>query len=199
MNDTSSIDDPMVKAVRYICDVWISMPLASAGIMGNLLSVLAFCLLPGPPHPTITVLLALAITDIGILLLTLLLRSVRLLGWTNYDVWFHHVFRWLYPTTYVARLGATWLVVLLTVERYVAVCRPLEARRLITVGRTRLAVAGIAVAVVVFSLPRYFEYQVLGVPGTLHVKPYYSHVDLQSRLGPTSIIPTLLVVALRVL
>lgn len=69
------------------------------------------------------------------------------------------MFPWLYPTVYFLRLLSVWLTVLLTVDRYIAVRYPLDARRLCTVKRTYIVMAGIVLATLVFSMPRYFEYK----------------------------------------
>lgn len=68
------------------------------------------------------------------------------------------MFVWLYPITYVLRLFGIWLTVLLTVDRYIAVWYPLDAKRLCTTHRTYLLMVGILVGSVGFSLPRFFEY-----------------------------------------
>lgn len=64
---------------------------------------------------------------------------------------------WLLPTTYFLRMFGIWLTVQLTVDRYIAVWYPLDAKRLCTVRRTYLLVAFIALASALFCLPRFFE------------------------------------------
>lgn len=65
---------------------------------------------------------------------------------------------WLLPTAYFLRLFGIWLTVLLTVDRYIAVWYPLDAKRLCTARRTYLLMAMIAVLSMAFTIPRYFEY-----------------------------------------
>jgi len=68
------------------------------------------------------------------------------------------IFPWLYPTVYFLRLLSVWLTVLLTVDRYIAVWYPLDARRLCTVKRTYIVMTAIVLVTLAFCLPRYFEY-----------------------------------------
>jgi len=94
-----------------------------------------------------------------VLLMGLWLRSLRYVVTAREYVAFHAAsYRWLFPTAYVLRLINTWLTVLLTVDRYVAVCRPLHAHRLCTMKRTCLQIVSVIIFSFAFCLPRYFEY-----------------------------------------
>jgi len=64
----------------------------------------------------------------------------------------------MYPTVYFLRLLSVWLTVLLTVDRYIAVWYPLDARRLCTMRRTYIVMAIITLVTLAFCLPRYFEF-----------------------------------------
>ena len=68
------------------------------------------------------------------------------------------IFPWMYPTAYFLRLLSVWLTVLLTVDRYIAVWYPLNARSLCTVRRTYIIITATTLLTLAFSLPRYFEY-----------------------------------------
>jgi len=57
-------------------------------------------------------------------------------------------------------MTTVWLTVLVSGERYVAICRPLHAAVVCTVSRVRLAVMFIVVVSILFNVPRYFEVQV---------------------------------------
>jgi len=58
------------------------------------------------------------------------------------------------------QMTTVWLTVLVSGERYVAICRPLHAATVCTVSRVRLAVLLIIVVSILFNVPRYFEVQV---------------------------------------
>ena len=67
------------------------------------------------------------------------------------------------------QMTTVWLTVLVSAERYVAICRPLHAATVCTVSRVRLAVLSIVVASILFNVPRYFEFEV-GDTGSVIVK-----------------------------
>lgn len=67
------------------------------------------------------------------------------------------------PLLNVFQLTSTWLTVVMAVERYVAVCRPLQARSVISLTGTRVAILSVSVASLVCNLPRFWHY----VPGVM--------------------------------
>ncbi|XP_076348291.1 FMRFamide receptor-like [Tachypleus tridentatus] len=60
-----------------------------------------------------------------------------------------------------AQTGSVWTTVLLTVERYVAICYPLKARVLFTYSHTRLYVVGVILFCVSYNIPRFLETEVI--------------------------------------
>jgi hypothetical protein len=62
-------------------------------------------------------------------------------------------------------MSTVWLTVLVSVERYVAICRPLDVASVCTVSRVRRAVLAILVVSVLFNVPRYVEVRI-DVTGT---------------------------------
>jgi hypothetical protein len=112
----------------------------------------------------------LAVTDTLVLANVFVLRTMRYLfvptspseiWWFE---WFHsRVYPGLFPMAYVLRLINTWLTVLLTVDRYIATCKPLHAQHLCTMRRTYVLIAIVVVTSVAFSLPRFFELVAINV------------------------------------
>jgi len=49
---------------------------------------------------------------------------------------FAYTFSWVYFALYWLRTGNTWLIVLLTLNRYLRVCQPLKFNQLCSVRRT---------------------------------------------------------------
>lgn len=160
---SGSVDDPTVVMLRHVAEIWISLPLVIFGIVGNLLSLFVLC----QPRQrqklrTIIILLrTLAVFDILVLVSIFLVRTMRLIGPMSYLIFFSRAYPHLYPVAYELRLINTWMAVLLTVDRYVAVCRPLHAQRMCTVRRTYVQVAAVILLSVLFCLPRHFEYHIV--------------------------------------
>lgn len=150
-----SASDRQLRQLRIICELWISLPIAVAGIIGNLVSI--FVLRQYKPAMTTTMILqCLAWTDTAYLTASVILRHFPFFGIPNY-----YIFFWLYPTMYVIRLTDTWLTVLLTVDRFIAVCYPLHANRLCSQAKTNVIIIVIVLCSFAFSAPRYFEYIVI--------------------------------------
>ena len=61
----------------------------------------------------------------------------------------------VYPVGLIAQTSSAYLTLCVTVERYVAVCRPLKARALCTYGRARACVLAVGAAAVIYNIPRY--------------------------------------------
>lgn len=155
-------DDPVVALIRRISENWICFALVIFGIVGNLISLYVLS-----KHRqrqklrTILILLrTLAVVDTLVLVSIFLVRTLRYIGPREYIAFFTRVYPYLYPTVYVLRLMNTWMTVLLTIDRYVAVCKPLHAQRLCTVRRTYIQVAVVVVLSVLVCVPRYFEYYI---------------------------------------
>ena len=161
----SHIDDGThtLQVVRKVLELGLSLPMAVLGIVGN---ILALVVLRRYKHRQTTTVLfqALAVADILVLVSGIVVRSARLIyPRSSFYTWFHYMCRWMYPTNYFIRLIDTWITVLLTVDRFIAVCHPLQATRMCTMKRTYYSLVAVVVHSFLFSLPRYFEYQI--VPG----------------------------------
>lgn len=151
---------------RFIVDVVITFPVSLLGIVGNLL---AFIVLYKQQSNVSTNLLlrALAITDSLVLIIGIPLRSVRmchsclkLVDNTDYYNVYSYIFLCLYPMLYIVRMCCTWLTTLLTIDRWIAVCRPLHAQTLLTHKVAWIQIIITVVCSVCFSIPRMFELEV---------------------------------------
>ena len=152
------MEGPNMPLFRFICEVGISFPIAVFGICGNILAFVVLC--RQKQRLTTSVLLqALAVADTLVLISAILLRSMRYVGWDAFDNVYDYIFVILYPCVYFFRLADTWLIVILTIDRYIAVCHPLQAQHVCTLRRTYFNICVITLVTLVFSLPRFFEYR----------------------------------------
>ena len=169
-NDTSTLPPPSPPSKggpsmehRFWMDGVIGLTLGILGILGNFLALVVLSR-QKPRVTTTVVLMVLAVMDNLVLISRVLLNSLRYLAlYTGtmqaYLSAYPQLFLILYPWVYTFRLLDMWLTVLLTVDRYIVVCRPLHASTVCTVRRAVRDILIIATCSVLFSSPRFFEHQ----------------------------------------
>jgi len=79
----------------------------------------------------------------------------------------------VFPLVHVTQMWTVWITVLVALSRYVAICRPFQAPRLCTMRRVQQQVAGVAVAILLYNVPRFFEFRIeylreLVIPGFVY-------------------------------
>ena len=60
----------------------------------------------------------------------------------------------VYPLGMIAQTSSTYLTLCITIERYVAVCRPLKVRAICTYSRARTCVLIIGLCALAYNIPR---------------------------------------------
>lgn len=154
--------------MRFVCQICISFPVAIAGIVGNAVTIIV--LFHYKPVMTTTVILRWMTLNNSFSLLTpIFLRNLRYVGWSQYEKIFPYLFFWMFPMNFAVRLTDAWLTVLLTFDRYVAVCYPLQANRLCNRTKTNVAVFVIFFSAYLFTTPRFFEYIAINQGGAATV------------------------------
>ena len=165
-NVTSSSSWQPSHELRFICETVINMPIALLGILGN---ILAFIILWRQKQRLSTTLLlqGLAVSDTSVLVATVLLRSIRYLYVYTKADWlvpfndvYPYIFRWVFPCVFFLRLAGSWLTVLLTIDRYIAVRHPLHAQRLCTLPKAIKNMVILSLLALLFCLPRFFEHEI---------------------------------------
>ncbi len=121
--------------------------ICTSGLAGNTLS---FVVLQWKMKQSSATLLlrALAIVDSCFLLPVVMYYCIPLPVVGDYVV-----YRVLWPLVEISRLGTVWVTVLVALNRYIAVCRPLQASRLCTERRVTLQLVVVAICVVLFNIP----------------------------------------------
>ena len=149
--------------MQFFMEACISLPVAVFGIMGNLMALVVLARIR-PRQTTNVWLLGLVVGDTMVLILTVLLRSLRYLALymgilPGYMSIYHWIFIVSWPGVFMTRLAVQWLCVMLTFDRFVAVCRPLHANVVCTLSKTYRHLTAVIIFVILFSLPRFFEYK----------------------------------------
>lgn len=154
VNDSGSdmtSTDIYTEELAYILNIYFSPVFITFGVFGNLLSIIVFFKSRLQALLSSHYLTALAISD-TLFLLQLIppwLSAVNLSHVFARDG-FCQVFVYL---TYVSSSSSAWLIVLFTVERFVAVLYPLRRTRVCTVRRARLLILAIVVSCLAINTP----------------------------------------------
>lgn len=93
------------------------------------------------------------------------LNTSKMLGlWhTSYDVLLIqlHVDSYTWFLASVMQTIMIWVVILVTADRYLAICKPLNCHKLRTIQKCRVAVCGVVVLAVLYNIPLLFEHKVV--------------------------------------
>ena len=168
---STSVDDDDASGLELfdaVVGLWLPGILAVFGVIGNAMSL---CVLSRDPAATATLtsLKALALSDLVLLVGALCQQIVPMLcdfasaGDTAVCVRRGYLQVYAWPVVCIAQMSSVWLAVLISTERYMAVCAPLTAYR---IGRRRLrySVVVIVAMSIAFNTPRFFEFRPTAVP-----------------------------------
>jgi hypothetical protein len=144
----SNEQEDLVQVVHVLMAVnRVYMPVViTIGLIGNLLSIGVFLSTSLRRIPSSHYLTALAIADLGMLVVQLV--TMLLPGSIGRPVWCPLV---LY-VNYVLSFVSVWYVVCFTIERYIAVCHPLKRLTWCTVRRARKIICAATVFPCAFNL-----------------------------------------------
>ena len=161
MRDVHS--DAALRQYKIVVDVYVVGTLCALGIAGNVLSIVVLGRDRTIRRTTGFMLQMLAVADAVYLVWCLVYQTLNCaVSWTDWlpaavqGRW-PYVEVYVWPIASVAQTATVWLVVVLTADRYIAICRPLHAAQYSTVSRVRSAVAAVWIAAAVYNLPRFFE------------------------------------------
>ena len=133
-NVTQPVGSPTFWFYRTVVEVYIVSALCVAGVIGNLLSMIVLRRDRDRPNATNWLLQALAVVDSIYLVASVLIQPLKTIN----DIGdldgpraaLRRVFPYVEPHAWavasIAQTAAVWLVLLVTVDRYVAVCQPLQ-------------------------------------------------------------------------
>ncbi|XP_039765710.1 FMRFamide receptor [Pararge aegeria] len=156
------------KLFRFVVHGVLLNGIGAAGLLGNALAVLVLSR-PQMRSSINCLLVGLAACDTALILTSVLLFGLSALfpyaGALRY--YYHHVCPRLTPVAYplanVAQTMSVYLTLIVTLERWVAVCHPFRAKALCTSARARWYVLGTAAFAFAYNAPKFFEAEVVAI------------------------------------
>uniref|UniRef100_A0A915HPV5 G-protein coupled receptors family 1 profile domain-containing protein n=1 Tax=Romanomermis culicivorax TaxID=13658 RepID=A0A915HPV5_ROMCU len=179
----------------------------TVGAFGNILSVIIFT--RKSMRSSINELLAaLSLADFFVVTLSLLVFCLPVLV-NNYvfsATEIFHAYSYMvvivYPLLMTSQTASLWVVVLINIERYTAVCRPFMVAKWFTVEKTRVILLALILGSVVYNLIRFFEFGIDEnhlVKDVLRTNIFYYHIYYTSLYLVTHFLtPFLIVITLNI-
>ncbi|XP_055711920.1 FMRFamide receptor-like [Phlebotomus papatasi] len=156
--------DNIITFQFWICGIVLNI----VGVLGILGNVLSMVILSRPQMRSSInyLLIGLARCDIVLIITSVLLFGIpSIYPYTGYLFFYHYyiypkISPYVFPIAMVAQTASIYLTFTVTLERFVAVCHPLQVRALCTYGRAKLYVAVCIIFALLYNLPRFFEVSV---------------------------------------
>jgi len=147
----------------WVCGVLLNI----VGVLGVLGHVISMIILSRPQMRSSFnyLLMSLSICD------TIFIIGVMLIdGISSIYPYTGHLFRYynnvypfiqpiVYPIAYIAQAASIYIIMTLTVERYVAVCHPLKARSFCTYRRAKISFIVCVCFSLVYNMPKFWEFR----------------------------------------
>lgn len=157
-----NFDEIDTKNFKYILCGPLLATIIIIGIIGNILSLNVFCRTVNRPR-IYYFLIVLACWDLCLLCCSFLLYSIPVLLYGRSYSFGPYVM--IYPTFYMftnmAHSGSIWIVVVLALERYFALCHPLKYLTWDTEDRAKILLGTVSFLAVIYHVPRYFELRLI--------------------------------------
>lgn len=154
------------RLFRFVVHGVLLNAIGAGGLLGNALSMLVLSR-PQMRSSINCLLVGLAACDTVLILTSVLLFGLTAVfpytGRLRY-YYYHvcpHLTPYAYPIANAAQTMSVYLTLIVTVERWVAVCHPFRAKALCTSGRARWYVLGTAAFALAYNVPKFFEADVV--------------------------------------
>lgn len=147
-------------AAHFALEVVVTGLPCMVGFVGN---ILALVVLRKEPRKGATVWLLAALAIADWLLLAYIFQEKVVTNFCRYMDYHQCYWKMRKPWPYtwplgcMAQMSTVWLVVVVTIDRYVAICHPFKAVSWSTVAKAKRAIIVIVVCSVLFNIPRFFH------------------------------------------
>ena len=158
------------KISENAVDFWLcGLVLNIVGLVGLLGNILTMIILSRPQMRSSIncLLIGLAHCDTLLIITSILLFGVRsIYPYTGYLFYYNfyiypHIVPYVFPLATTAQTASIYLTLMVSLERYVAVCHPLRARAWCTYGRSKIYFTGCIAFAILFNGIRVFETKVI--------------------------------------
>ena len=167
ISDSSNHIADLVEIQHFQFYAWgiVGNIITVLGLVGNVLSMIVLSnrrMLSS----TSCYLIALAFFDSIVLISMMLFLALPTISpvtgrLKDYSRAYPYMHPFAYPTALIAQTSTIYITVAFTIERYIAVCRPLHASKMCTVSRAKKAIIIVFILAFVYNLPRMLESQVV--------------------------------------
>ena len=122
------------------------------GIIGNILSIIVLGRDDVMRKTTRLLLRNVAVADIGVLVISILRITLELTSQLHNLTYFTQ-----YILSNICQMATVYAVVIVTIDRYIAICHPLQSIKLSTMRNARWAIGITSAMAVIFNMPRFYE------------------------------------------
>lgn len=149
------------RIFRIVVDVFLVLLVCLVGFIGNALSIAVLQRDRDKKNTTTWILQTLAVADSIYLFFCLFMQPLVCLK--NLTNWFPglktalpYMEPAIWPLASISQTITVWLVILVTADRYIAICKPL-ATQMRSLHRAKIAVLLVVIIAVIYNVPRFFE------------------------------------------
>lgn len=158
-NSSAGTDDVLFNFIAY--GVLLNI-IGVFGIIGNIISMIILSR-PQMRSSINYLLIGLARCDTVLIITSILLFGLPSIYWATGYLFFYNwrihpiIAPVVYPVAMISQTVSVYLTLVVTLERFVAVCQPLRARSLCTCGRARLYMIIVVIFSILYNITRFWE------------------------------------------
>ena len=156
---------PHYRIYRIVIDVVLVGIVCIVGFIGNALCIAVLRRDRERKNTTNWLLQTLAFSDTLYLIACVLFQTVKGINdYTDWFPWLNMSFPYMEPYIWafasIAQTITVWLVMLVTMDRYIAICKPLKTQ-MRTLHRAKFAVSVVIITAIIYNIPRFLERRIV--------------------------------------